>query len=72
MLKGNRDIQRCGNLRRHMGNLATTEPDLAQFRLNGAGNDVHEGGFAGAILPENRVNLAGIELNAHIAQRWNA
>ena len=55
-----------------MGNLAITEPNLAQFRLNGAGNDVHQGGFAGTILPENRVNFAGIELDAHIAQRGDA
>ena len=72
MLKGNRNAQRCGDLRRHMGNLAIAKPDLAQFRLNGPGNDVHERGFAGAVFAENGVNFAGIELNAHIAERGDA
>ena len=51
------------------GNPAITEPYLAQFRMNGPGNNVHERGFAGAVLSENRVNFAGIELDAHIAER---
>jgi hypothetical protein len=37
--------------------------------MNGPGNNVHERGFAGAVLSENRVNFAGIELDAHIAER---
>ena len=39
---------------------------------NRPGNDVHERRFAGTVLSENGVNFAGIELDAHVAQRWNA
>ena len=55
-----------------MGDPAITEPDLAQFRMNGPGNDVHERGFASPVFAEDGVNFAGVELNAYIAERGNA
>ena len=55
-----------------MGNPAIAEPDLAQFRMNGSGNDVHESRFASPVFAEDGVNFAGVELNAYIAERGNA
>ena len=72
VLKGDRYPERRGGLRRHRRDPATAEFDLAQVRLQRAGNDVHQGRLAGAVLAENRVNLALVELDADVFKRADA
>ena len=57
---------------RHPRDALAFELDLAQVRLKCAGDDVHQGRLAGAVLAEDGVNLTRMELDADIRQRHHA
>ena len=51
-----------------MGDGTAIDPDLAPVRPERSGNDVDQGRFAGAVLPEQGVDAAGDQLDRDIPQ----
>jgi len=59
-------------LRAAQGDGLPLEEDLAGVGGVHAGEDLHQRAFAGAVLPDHGVNLAGLQLQLHIVQRQRA
>jgi hypothetical protein len=48
--------------------LLTVDPDLAGVVLQRPGEDLHQGGLAGAVVPDQAQHLAGRQVQVHAAQ----
>ena len=59
----------CG---RQARNDLAPELEIASIRRIGAGDDVDQGGFAGAVLTEQNMNLAMAKIEIHSVQRHHA
>ncbi|MNM98586.1 hypothetical protein D3C81_1111200 [compost metagenome] len=66
MLEDHGDAQVAGIVRAGDGNRRPVEVHLAGVRADRAEDDLHEGGFAGAVLAKNGVDLAGSDGEAHV------
>ena len=57
---------------RPAGDVAAVERDRAGVRVVQAGQDPHERRLAGAVLADQRVNLAALHLEVRVAVRFDA
>jgi len=54
---------------RHADEIGAVEHDAAVIRLDGAGNQIEEGGLAGAVRPDHRGERAGRKFERDVAHR---
>src|SRR5690606_40379474 len=72
LLVNRRDTELEGGGRRVDGDDLAVPPDLPGVRLVRTGQDLDEGGLAGAVLPEQAVHLAGTDLEVHAVEGLGA
>src|SRR5690606_14781352 len=72
LLVHRRDTELEGGGRRVDGDDLAVPPDLPGVRLVRTGQDLDEGGLAGAVLPEQAVHLAGTDLEVHAVEGLGA
>ena len=72
MLVDGRDAVLLGDDGVAHDNLLTLEDDLAAIRLMHARQGLDEGGFARAVFAHQRVDLARLQVEAHLVQRLHA
>ena len=71
-LKDGGDAGRLRGARIGEAGRAALDQHLAAVRLDDAGEDVHQGRFAGAVLAEQRMNFAALEIEVDAAQGLHA
>jgi len=72
LLEDGGDAGRLGLARIGVAHVHSRDADGAVVRLDHAGKDVHQRGLAGAVLAQERVHLAGLEIEIDAAQGVHA
>ncbi len=71
-LEGARDAEPHARMRAHVGDVAALEQDLPSGRREHAGQQIDDGGLAGAVRSDQRVARALLDLERHITGRDDA
>ena len=71
-LEDRADPHHARRVRLKAGEALRQEPELAGVRSEGAGDDVDQGRFAGAVLAKQHMDLAGAQVEIDVVERQHA